>query len=77
MALFQVNSPFKCAISGAPVSDWLFYGIFHCLISFYRSNKSISVFMKLDSAYSERYLGSYAQNRQAYEVAVIYKFKIK
>ena len=26
MALFQANSPFKCAISGAPVSDWLFYG---------------------------------------------------
>lgn len=45
MALFQANSPFKCAISGAPVSDWLFY----------------------DSAYTERYLGSFSENRHSYE----------
>jgi dipeptidyl aminopeptidase/acylaminoacyl peptidase len=46
MALLVEKSPFKCAVSGAPVSDWLLY----------------------DSAYTERYLGSYAENRHAYEV---------
>lgn len=45
MALFQDHSPFKCAVSGAPVTDWLFY----------------------DSAYTERHMGTYAQNRMGYE----------
>ncbi|CAF0793607.1 unnamed protein product [Brachionus calyciflorus] len=44
-ALFQEKSPFKCAVSGAPVTDWLMY----------------------DSTYTERFLGSYAENRHAYE----------
>lgn len=47
MSLFNEKSPFKCAVSGAPVVDWMLY----------------------DSAYTERYMGSYADNRLAYEKA--------
>ena len=67
MALFNENTPFKCAVSGAPVADWLFYGnkLFEHNLKFkYFLNK----FKILDSAYTERYMGSYSKNRQAYEV---------
>lgn len=54
MALFQEKTPFKCAVSGAPVTDWL----------------------KYDSAYTERYLGYYFENRHAYEVIILNVEKI-
>jgi hypothetical protein len=52
MTLFNENSPFRCAVSGAPVVDWLLY----------------------DSAYTERYMGPYSENRQGYEVALRFHF---
>ena len=32
MALLSENTPFKCAVAGAPVVDWLFYGKIYSLI---------------------------------------------
>lgn len=55
MSLFNESTPFGCAISGAPVTDWTYY----------------------DSAYTERYLGSYAHNRKGYEDSSLIETIIK
>jgi dipeptidyl aminopeptidase/acylaminoacyl peptidase len=52
LTLFNENSPFRCAVSGAPVVDWLMY----------------------DSAYTERLMGSYAENRVGYEKSNLTQF---
>uniref|UniRef100_A0A182MXQ3 Venom dipeptidyl peptidase 4 n=1 Tax=Anopheles dirus TaxID=7168 RepID=A0A182MXQ3_9DIPT len=62
---------FQCAVSVAPVTDWLFYG--KILTASIRTTSSISLhwFHPADSIYTERYMGlpTSLDNRMGYEVS--------